>query len=270
MTGGSDNGTEILGRSPAAPLFRARAFGRAEDLDVDFGAPRPYVVTQILARCLSDAAGRPWPEAGPWRWTVPQRMQGLLAVARACAVFSVAALARCARPECGEQIELEFELESFARATDDHPCAWSGAGPELVLRLPTGEDQRRWLESPPADADVLPVWMGTSLVREIDGGAPDANWRLPQAWLAGVEDALAERDPTTDLSVTASCTGCSNDLEVEVDLEELLLDRLARMQQDLLLEVHSLASGYHWSEAQILALPAWRRAYYLGTLRGEA
>ncbi len=271
MTRESDSGAGTRGWPPAAPRFRVRSFGRAEDLDIDFRARRPQVVTQILARCVTDAAGRSSSDDEPWRWTVPQRTQGLLAVACACGVPSVAALARCEREGGGgEQIELEFDLESFAQSTEPTECAWHGETASLVLRLPTGEDQRRWLESPPADPAELPVRMGTSLVRELDGATPGETWQLPQAWLAGVEDALAENDPTTDLSFSASCPRCGDELEVEVDLDALLLERLARVQQDLLLEVHALASGYHWSETQILAIPAWRRAYYIEAMRQGA
>jgi hypothetical protein len=268
VTRGSDNGAGTRGWPPAAPRFWARPFGRVEDLDIDFRARRPHVVTQILARCVSDAAGRPSSDDELWRWTVPQRTQGLLAVARACGVASVAALARCGREGCGEQIELEFDLESFAQATEHTECAWRGETAGMVLRLPTGEDQRRWLDSPPADPGELPVRMGTSLMREVDGATPAETWQLPQAWLPGVEDALAELDPTTDLSVSAPCTRCGDEQDVEVDLDVLLLERLARVQQALLFEVHALAAGYHWSETQILAIPAWRRAYYLDAMRG--
>jgi hypothetical protein len=37
----------------------------------------------------------------------------------------------------------------------------------------------------------------------------------------------------------------------------------------LLEEVHSIARAYHWSEAEILALPLPRRRRYLDLLQGE-
>jgi hypothetical protein len=137
----------------------------------------------------------------------------------------------------------------------------------LVVRVPTGTDQRRWLESA-TDADALPVTLATSLVDEVDGSAPHAGWALPSSWLAPVEDALAGHDPTTDLTIGAVCTKCGGGFAVEIDIEALVLAELSRLQQALLRDIHVLASRYHWSEAQILALPAWRRAFYLAALRG--
>jgi hypothetical protein len=240
-------------------------------IDIDFGARRPWVVTQILARCAGDADGRLAPDSEDevWRWSVPQRTQALLGVARACGISSVAALASCDRAGCGERIELEFELESFARTAEPGAFAWKDAGQCVNLRLPTGDDQRRWADALPVDDPGLPAWIGAQLVRDVDGTPLEEGWQLPESWLPGVEAALADQDPATDLRVGGACTSCGAGFSAEIDLEALLLGRLARLQQDLLLDVHLLARSYHWSEAQILALPAWRRAYYLAALGAE-
>lgn len=270
MTRVSDSGEALYGWPPQAPQVWARAFGRLEDLEVDFHAPRPYAVTEILARCVHAAGGVAHAAAQVWQWTVGRRTQALLAVVRAGGVTSVTAQARCEHNACGEQIELEFGLDSFAHAAEAQVCEWRSEANHVVLRLPTGDDQRRWLDGAPDDADALPLWLGTRLVREVDGLAPDAAWQLPAVWLPEVEDALAAQDPVTDLSVPAVCPRCGAELNVEVDFEALLLARLADLQHAMLRDIHVLARGYHWSEAQILALPAWRRAYYLAATRGEA
>ncbi len=262
---GSD--TRAVGWPPAAPRYWARAPGDAEDLAIDYAAPRPQTVTQILARCVRDATGAPCSIADIWQWTVPQRTQALLAVARAADIEAVTALAQCVRDSCAERIELELELESFAVPAETRLCTVRSDSAELALRLPTGEDQRRWLASPAHDAGALPTMMGTSLVHEIDGAPPASSWRLPEAWLPDVEKALAAHDATTDLVLDVSCPRCGVALAVEVDVEALLIERLARAQQALLCEVHLFASRYHWSESQVLDVPAWRRAHYLAMLR---
>jgi hypothetical protein len=239
-------------------------------LDIDFAARRPWVVTQVIACGAADPAGAPAPEEDVWRWTLPRRMQALLAAARASGAARVFALARCPRPECGERTEIELELDSLALAPGPDSFSWQGEGSRLTLRLPRGDDQRRWLEAPPPDAPELPLQMATGLVCEVDGAPREAAWRLPEPWLQGVEDAFAEHDPLTALSIAAACSGCGGELSAEIDLEELLLQELERAQQDLLSDVHTLASAYHWSEAEILGLPAWRRASYLAALRAQA
>lgn len=247
--------------------LRARAFGRPEDLDVDFQGSRPEVVTRVLANCVEPGLVPSRGEAEVWAWTVATRMQALLAVAEANAVASVSALARCARRECREQLELSFELASFVRNAGATLCKWSDGTNSVTLRIPTGDDQRRWLESLPAGASALPPLMAASLVQKIDGDAPMVGWQLPLAWLDGIEAVLAEHDPLTDFELSANCPRCGDEIVIEADVEEMILLALERAQRDLLHEVDALAAAYHWSEADIVALPAWRRAYYLAAVR---
>lgn len=243
-----------------------RAFGAACDLDVDFVAPRPYVVSAVLARCATD-------EDTAWQWTVPQRTQALLAVARAGGIDAVTALARCPREGCAETLELTLELESFV--TDDAPerCAFSDGSDAFELRVPTGADQRGWLESalPFSGRDRVRVassTMAASLVASVNGKPVDYDFELPPTTLESVERELEACDPITALDVAASCPACGDAVDVEIDLEGLILDALARTQREMLDSVHRLASRYHWSERDVLALPQWRRAYYLAAIAG--
>lgn len=253
MSERSDNGPDV----PVA----VRAFGAAEDLDVDFVAPRPYVVSAILARC-----SRCDDEDGAWGLTVPERTQGLLAVTRACGTHSVTALAHCPREGCGERLELDLDLSSFAMAEAPQRCTVHDGGIAIELRVPTGEDQRRWLtESIGEDPAAA---MAASLVTAVNGEASGAPLELPQHALAAIERELEACDPITALDVAAACPGCGEPVDVEIDLEGLLLDTLARSQREMMDSVHRLASRYHWSEAEVLALPAWRRSYYLAAIAG--
>ena len=57
--------------------------------------------------------------------------------------------------------------------------------------------------------------------------------------------------------------------EVAVDLEALALRRLYARQDALLATVHRLASRYGWTESEVLAVPARRRARYLALIEEE-
>jgi hypothetical protein len=252
MADRSDNG-------PDAPRA-VRAFGAMEDLDVNFVAPRPYVVSAILGRCAADAQT-------PWRWTVPRRTQALLAVAQACGVDALTALARCPSEHCGDTLELDLELASFVTGDARERCAVNDGTRSIELRVPTGDDQRRWLESV-ADAADLNAAMALSLVTHVNGEAVGGDFGMSAQTLEAIGRELEACDPITALDVAAACPGCSATVDVEIDLEGLLLDVLARTQRDMLDSVHRLASRYHWSEAEVLALPAWRRAYYLAAIAG--
>jgi len=51
-----------------------------------------------------------------------------------------------------------------------------------------------------------------------------------------------------------------------IDLCDVALGALRRLQQQLLITVHQLASHYHWSEKEIFSVPAFRRQAYLNLI----
>jgi hypothetical protein len=275
----------------------ARAFGSSvADLELDFaGLPRPIVVTEVLRICFNDGDE-------VWSWTLPRRTQGLIEVALASGDKRVRRTARCPETQCGEVIELEVELTAFLvdvpqndvhkfpraelaasakvipakagiqgldprfRGGDGKDFDWSPEpGRTLRVALPTGEDQRSWLSR----GESSPLAMARQLVEQVDGRAPNDDWELPENWLGGLEAELERRDPLTALELEASCPACGAGLRVEFDLESELLRGFEARQARMLRHVHRLASVYHWPEAEILRLPAWRRDYYLRQLEAE-
>jgi len=75
-----------------------------------------------------------------------------------------------------------------------------------------------------------------------------------------IEAALEAVAPELAVSVQAACPACGRPHEIEVDPYRALSHRSG---EELLRETHILASSYHWSEAEIMALPPDRRRRYL-------
>ena len=262
----------------------ARAFGTAlADLDIDFAAqPRAQVVTALLAACLRDSDGSSFPTDTLWHWSVAARLQGLLAVAYATAGACTTAVATCSRPGCGERIELELALAGFALATPDSIDWQTPQRQTARVRLPSGNDQLAWFHQQRArydtgydtghDAghDADSGWLARRLIVSIDADLPAVSGQLPSSWIASLDTALADADPLTALTVAAHCPACDTELAIAVDLEYLLLDSCRRRQRALLDDIHHLAGAYHWSEADIVALPAWRRARYLSRIQADS
>ncbi len=252
---------------PAAPA-RPHAFGTAlGDLDVDFDArERPRLVSQVLAAAL-DVRSDPGSAEAVDRWTLPRRLQALLRLALDSGETRLELRARCGDESCRSVIEVRVELAAFEQEVDERDIETRIGAETLTLRLPNGEDQLRWLEQEsPADALAL----ATDLVREVNGATPAAGWRVPAEWLDRLATRMEERDRLTGLRLDTACPECSRALMLEVDLEEQLLALLARCQRRALDAIHRLARAYHWSEEQILALSAARRAYYLARLDEDA
>jgi len=235
-----------------------RAFGcAAADLDIGFGLrPADELATAVLARCVGVD------EAAVAGWSLARRLQALLAVRLADDGDAHApALTHCSA--CGEGFEIDIELARCVAAADDEALAWtSPEGHALVLRLPCGRDLADWRSRQLHDERRI----AASLVVSIDGQAPAAGFEMPGAWLEALAERLAERDPFTALLVDAPCPDCGHVNPTDVDLEALLLHDFSVRQRRTLEDVALLARAFHWSEAQILVLPAWRRAHYIARL----
>ena len=80
---------------------------------------------------------------------------------------------------------------------------------------------------------------------------------------------MREADPLVAPTVSSPCPDCGHEQEQPLDLGRVLLRHLEAIQTGLLETVHQLAKSYHWTEDQILNLPARRRDRYLKLISRE-
>ncbi|MBB3191877.1 hypothetical protein [Halomonas cerina] len=230
---------------------------------------RPWVVTRLLGQYLRDGDGQTLSSETLWSWNLTRRLQGLLGVTAASLDRHQVVEARCGNADCGEGLDLELDLADFccleAPATIDFETR---DGQVVRLRVPTGTDQLGWLEH---WSFQLPEWsdLVATLVETVNEAPPAPSWRPEPDWLEALSAALAEADPLTDLALETDCIECGQATTVALDLEGYVLERLRHRQAHLFDQVHAIASTYHWSEAEIMSLPAERRHAYLRRVDGE-
>jgi hypothetical protein len=252
------------GAGPLAlhPGLALRSFGDlAEDLELDLGEPnRPLLVTRLLHACAVDV--RRLDVDVLWELSVGDRLRALLHLAALVDDRPAPVQVICAG--CAQTLEAELSLRELAalgaEADPAQPVEIRIGDERVRLRRPTGADQLRW-------------WLAANETgpREmIEELRVERTRPIPIEWLPQIDDAMAEADPLVDFRVRAVCPDCSAVGELAVDLEELMLKRLRRARARLLSEIHRLAMAYHWSERQILALPAWRRQDYLALVERSA
>lgn len=260
MTDDRQPETGVSGGGAATPHWQVRAFGQAiGDIDVDpLAAPRPLAAARVLAACL-DADGRRPDRDQIMAWPVSRRLQGLLAVTIATRGDRWVLTATCADPECGAPMDLPLSFEAFRRDADpaEVTCELPG-GDSIAITVPTGADQLAWLAAGDDDAGAI---LGR-LVAHRTGAA------VPADWLAPIESALERADPLTTLEIETACPECGAETSVPLDLEARCLALLAAEQPRLLDDIHALAIAYHWSEAEIMAIPPARRRAYLARIDG--
>jgi hypothetical protein len=95
------------------------------------------------------------------------------------------------------------------------------------------------------------------------------DFRLSDAWLQHIDDTLEMADSLTALSLSTRCPVCEAENDIPLDLESRLLTLLATRQLQFLEHIHLIASVYHWSEQDVMQLPAARRNFYITRITGE-
>ena len=157
--------------------------------------------------------------------------------------------------ECGIkfQLEVDFEALPVGEAGPGFPFVTvdTEAGP-LELRVPTGSDEVA-IGILGDDAEAERALLRRCVVR---GALPEA---LSASDLKRIESALDEVSPWVVTELAGSCPECGTTHAVGLD-PYVVMRRSASALYD---EVHTLAWHYHWSEAEILALPRARRQLYL-------
>jgi hypothetical protein len=249
-----------------AQAWRARPVGSAaSDIDLVFDrADRPGTVTALLAACVSGADGQAVQADEAWSWTLSQRLQALLAMRVASGDVKLDLQSSCV--QCGEAMEIGLDLRDFAGEPAAPRFTWrSDDGVELALRLPNGRDLQRWM-SGDAEASASHETLAASLIESVSGIATGTKPPALATLLPQLDEAFEAHDPLTALHLRTSCPACAHDNTLACDLESMLIDGFARAQFRMLDDVWRLAQACHWSEAEILALPRWRREHYLSQI----
>ena len=239
--------------------FAWRGIGVLADLDLDFASSDPpALVTTVLANCAEPPV--PVEERETiWRLSLAARVGGLLAIQAATSRRDTLPLkVYCPHADCGEGMEVALpfaDLLALAQqAEGQSETEVSTSGGPLTLRRPRGTDQRLWGKEIYADAETAETAVLQSLIT--DGVLDESDCDV----VAGV---LADFDPLSCFELAVTCPECTREADVPVDLETVLLAALARVQAAMFRDVDRLARCYGWSEAEILAIPPWRRRRYL-------
>jgi hypothetical protein len=85
--------------------------------------------------------------------------------------------------------------------------------------------------------------------------------------IEAVGQSMSAADPLAEILLSFDCPSCGAHFEESLDLPSFLWSEIECCAKRLLFEVHTLASAYGWSQAEVLSLSPARRKCYLNMAR---
>ena len=206
-----------------------------------------------LSAVLPDAAAERLAD-----WPLGRRNRSLLELYCVCFGQRLEGWSACAH--CGEK--MEFDIDSRALMSQ----VMEGRGEATVtvrdrsFRLPTSRDLAAAAQAGEISGAAIRV-----LERCQVSGENSAAW--PPTEVQEIEEKMALADPLAETRLALRCPDCGHEAEETLDIAGFVWNQIAGRTRRLLWEIHSLATAYGWTEAQILSLSPARRARYLGMVQ---
>ncbi|NIS81345.1 MAG: hypothetical protein GTO14_14335 [Anaerolineales bacterium] len=254
-------------------IFDLRPFGRdIDDLDIDFDTPlQPQLVTQVLQCCARDVHGNSPTHEQLSELEVGTRIEWLLRILARSGTGDLTIALTCVSPACQQSMEVELSVAELValqqQAMQDTELEVELQGMCLALRRPRGSDMQRWQARAFDDDRQAQVALLCSLL--VGEQVQFDEKSIEEGDLRLVDEAMQAFDPLVSFSLEVRCPYCEEQHGYPVDLLEVVLNQLRKAQAQQLEIVHRLAHHYHWGEAQILAMPEWRRERYLAMIDRE-
>ena len=186
-------------------------------------------------------------------WPLGRRNQMLFELHSSCFGSRLQGWSSCS--QCGEKIEFDVDSALLMAASDLNSPRASIMMRGEHFRLPTSRDVAALLS---ADPDTAAIRL---LERCRIGDGSVSKWN--EVALRDAEGILAAADPLAETQLALNCPSCAHQWNDVLDIGSFVWAEIESRARRLVLEVHTLASAYGWSEGETLSLSAARRASYM-------
>lgn len=226
------------------------------------GSGRPPAHQAALLAAAARPDGSPEAAASS---SIGRRDDRLLALRER--IFGSRLDATVACPACDDALELAFDVDDVRggeAGPADPPATLSLDlhGIEVRFRLPTGLDAIAIAALGDVETARRALLERCLLAARRDG-EPMTAAALPAPVADAVAARMAEADPDADIQLVLTCPSCAHAWIETFDIASFLWDELDAWATRTLDEVHTLASAYGWSEADVLGMSPRRRRHYL-------
>jgi hypothetical protein len=171
--------------------------------------------------------------------------------------------------ECGERVEIAFDVADLRVEPAPAPSgvlSVEARGYSIEFRLPTARDL---IDLPVAGVEAARrALLERCLLKALRNGVPGSVLDVPDEVIGEVSAEMERVDGQACVELGTTCPACGRARTCILDMGAFLWTEVAAWAQRTLRDVHALASAYHWSEADILAMSPWKRRAYLDLVTG--
>jgi hypothetical protein len=262
-------------KSTLARRLQLRPFGCSlNDLEVNFDEDPPVLVTKLIRLCTVVDGGNLPDENFYFGLEVGKRIECLIRITMSETLPNLITVLKCLEHNCGKYLELTLKLDNILSDNisngDEFSHIFTIYDKTIRLRKPTGFDQLSWLSLDFTNqTEAIRSMVATLLENSAKEEIKDDFKTWSNDVIEYIAKAMSKMDPLIDYKIELKCPLCGFKNLYRLDLEKLLLKRLKQIQFDLLNTIHQLASYYHWTENDIIAMPESRRRLYLSQITGE-
>jgi hypothetical protein len=173
-------------------------------------------------------------------------------------------------PGCGERLELNLETDDLRTLSDLESAdkiSLTCSGIDIEFRLPNSLDLLAIAKA--EDIEIARrILLERCIIQARMSGEDMPFDQLPCDAMDAVSTKMALADPQADIQIALSCSTCSDKWQETFDIVSFFWEEINSWAYRTLLEVHTLASAYGWSESEILNMSPLRRQFYLEMLGG--
>ncbi|MCP4329271.1 MAG: phage baseplate protein [Alphaproteobacteria bacterium] len=245
---------------PARP---PAALSANQILDIWEEGRRQHPIDRAIT--LIAAAGPEEPRRSLETLPIGERDRRLLELRRR--VFGDRLSGQAACPDCAERLEFSVDADDFPGAveTADARGELRTDGYVIAFRAP---DSRDLVNAAAAGtvAEARRALLECCVVEARHKRKAVTAAALPEWVVVQLAEAIASRDPLAEILIDLTCPACGLRWPLHFDIADFFWDEISTWVRHLLTDVHTLASAYGWSEADILSMSATRRGLYRGLL----
>jgi hypothetical protein len=168
---------------------------------------------------------------------------------------------------CGTRFEFDLTTDLLRQGNEDQESEFELTSDQyrVWFRLLNLEDLK--LAGEVDSVDTARQWLVRRCVLKASLGEQVVTaGELPDQVITDLAERLAVSDPEAELLINLACPSCGFEFELPFDISSFFCTEIDAEAQRLLREVHALAHGYGWREADILEMAAPRRQFYLDML----